>query len=120
MITENDLEQFTGTTQYYENTFGLRFTDGVKYLADTAGAYWLIDLVESWQTKHIVKVAPFQVWRLQVDLEKHRAVAECWTDTPDDENSQLIAQQKIPYTDFPLAEIELFCIDGVLLLKSEY
>jgi hypothetical protein len=28
--------------------------------------------------------------------------------------------QRIPYTDFPLTEYELFCIDRVVLLKSEY
>jgi len=29
-------------------------------------------------------------------------------------------KQRIPYTDFPLEEFECYCIDKVILLKSEY
>ena len=51
MTTENKLDpavmaQFTGSDTFYR--YGLAgvvlFTEGVKYVADTAGAYWLLDL----------------------------------------------------------------------------
>ncbi len=37
--------QFTGTEQYYFNPLfeQFRYTDGVKFLAERAGAYWLLD-----------------------------------------------------------------------------
>ena len=36
-----------------------------------------------------------------------------------DEEDEAISQ-KIPYTDFPLKRITLYCQQGVLLLPSEY
>jgi hypothetical protein len=43
-ITESDLAQFIGTENYYRY-LGINLTDGVKFLADEAGAYWLVDIV---------------------------------------------------------------------------
>ena len=48
-LTEGDLAQFIGTSQYYRHNLGLLYTDGVKYVADRGGAYWLIDAIASWQ-----------------------------------------------------------------------
>jgi hypothetical protein len=48
MQTQIDLSQFTGTENYYRHPFGKAlFTDGVKYFAETAGAYWFIDIFPS-------------------------------------------------------------------------
>jgi hypothetical protein len=40
-----DLHQFTGTEHWYRHALvkSVLFTDGAKYLADTAAAYWLLD-----------------------------------------------------------------------------
>jgi hypothetical protein len=39
-----NLDQFTGGDTYYVNPIGrLRYTEGIKYLADSADCYWLID-----------------------------------------------------------------------------
>ncbi|MCK9598089.1 MAG: hypothetical protein M0R06_03545 [Sphaerochaeta sp.] len=47
---EAGLAQFYGSEQWYKASFGgVVYTDGVKYLADHAGAYWLIDAVASYQ-----------------------------------------------------------------------
>jgi hypothetical protein len=32
----------------------------------------------------------------------------------------LVVKQKIPYTNFPLDEVKMYLIDGVILLPSEY
>ena len=40
-----NLTQFRGTEHYYRTHPSLLATDGVKYLADEAGAYWLFDLL---------------------------------------------------------------------------
>ncbi len=43
------------------------FTDGAKYVADQAGAYWLVDaIVFAQKTQPAVAAEEFQVWRLDV------------------------------------------------------
>ena len=37
------LAQFTGTAQYWRVARQFAITDGVKYLAETAACFWLID-----------------------------------------------------------------------------
>jgi hypothetical protein len=72
MDLEAELEQFHGTTYYYENFTGLLYTDGVEYLAERAGGYWLIDLVGSYQP-HLHNI-PFQVWRVDVREDRSALV----------------------------------------------
>jgi hypothetical protein len=44
-LTKADLIQFTGSEHWYHHAMvrDVLYTDGVKYVAETAGAYWLID-----------------------------------------------------------------------------
>ena len=112
MKTEQELSQFTGTEQYHRHFTGLLFTDGVAYMAEQGGAFWLIDIVASYRRKE-----PFQIWELKVDKSAEpMAVVTMKEDTGQPE----LVRQEIPYTDFPLAEITLYLIGGVLLLTSEY
>ena len=118
---ENGLSQFTGTEQWHKHFLGMLYTDGIEYLAEQTGAYWLIDLVASWQP-HIRKrlqaagERDFQVWRLR-QTRGRRYVVDTWMDMPGD--SMKLATQNIPYSDFPLAIIEFYVEDGMMLLKSE-
>ena len=41
------LALFTGTQHYYRLARKHLLTDGTKYLADAAGAYWLMDAIAS-------------------------------------------------------------------------
>ena len=108
-----NLDQFTGTENYYTNPlYPFEYTDGIKYLAEDGGAYWILDAIASWQKK--LDFSQIQFWRLKVNPNKS-AVLTCERDT----NEPMITQ-KIPFTDFPLPEITLFLCDGVLLLPSEY
>lgn len=110
----SELEQFTGTTSYYKSSFGkLLLTDGAHYLRERLDCYWLIDVVESYQP--MLKHIPFQLWSIDVKQDKS-AVVEMREDTGLD----AIIRQEISYTDFKLKQYEFFCIDGVVLLKSEY
>lgn len=117
ILSKADLAMFTGTENWYRHPFVRKvlFTDGIKYVADRAGAYWLIDEIAFKQ--HIPEFAcePFQVWTLKVDLQKEAAVLNC-----DDGNGNLVFSKLIHYTDFPLNEITLYFTDNVLLLPSEY
>ena len=109
-LNKADLAQFIGTTQYFKHWLpGLVYTDGVKYLAETGGAYWLINAIASYRRQE-----QFQVWTLTV--ADRSAVLTMVEDTGQPE----IVRQEIEYTDFPLDEITLYLIDGVLLLTSEY
>lgn len=114
MGLEEDLAHFHGTEHWYRNFTGLLYTDGVQYLAEKAKAYWLIDLVGSYQPTH--RHVPFQFWELDVQLEERKGVIKM----SEDLGAPILVSQEIPYTDFPLKEIKLYCIDNVLLLPSEY
>jgi len=109
-----ELNQFTGTENYYKHWLGqIVYTDGVKYLVDKAGAYWLIDVIASYQPT--IKNVPFQVWVLKVNADKS-AEATMYADA----DKPVLVKQAIKYTTFPLDEIKLWLIDGVLILPSEY
>jgi hypothetical protein len=126
------LPSFTGTTtwtRYSPALFRqLLLTDGVKFLADNAGAYWLCDAIGS----HIFtnpRLSPqleyFQVWTFRRaainELDKpHRL----WVTNGNDKKA--IVEQLIDYSSFPLPEIVLWAVwdEGmdafVLMLPSEY
>jgi len=108
-MTHLELDQFTGTENYWRHWLGLKFTDGVKYLADKAGAHWLLDAIFSYH-----RPEPFQVWTLKV--KDSQAVLTMQEDTGQPEK----VKQEIEFTDFPLESIKFYLIDKVLLLPSEY
>ena len=132
---EAELAHFTGTSEWHRYLLGILLTDGARYLADRAGAWWLLDAVISYQTGRRVRAVPFQIWRLRVDLAKQTAVLEMGEDvraqggmihyrTPEDrdayrETPGAAVTQRIEYTDFPLPEITLYLENGVLYLPSE-
>jgi hypothetical protein len=63
---ERELGGFTGTINYYKSfPSGVYLTDGIKYVADRASAYWLFSDV-SILIKGKYKTVPFQVWSLDV------------------------------------------------------
>lgn len=113
MGLDEDLCQFTGTEHYYRHFTGLRYTDGIKYLAEHAHAYWLIDLVASYQ--HKLHNVPFQLWEITVHDDRS-ALATMREDT----NCRPRIRQEIEYTDFPLRTLTWYCTDNIMLLKSEY
>lgn len=88
-------------------------TDGVFMLAEAAGCYWLLDVIGSYQSNQKLDKF-FQVRKLIADMENASAVVQGYNDT------MLIVTQNISYTDFPLTELKLYLMDGVILLPSEY
>lgn len=114
---ESDLTQFIGTENYYKHPFTKTiFTDGVKYLADNAGAYWLIDYIAFKQIEDgELDLCEFQVWSLDAIPNTHSAVITC---TDGDYN--VLLKETIDYTDFPIATMKLYYQNRVLMLTSEY
>ena len=115
----DEFSQFTGTQHYYSHFTKLCvFTDGVKSMADKYSAYWLIDVIASYQTQPAVKSQPFQIWT--ISSENGKALVEMRPDT----DRPVMASQHIPLTDFPDGTLKMYFIDDgsykVLLLPGEY
>ena len=106
------INSFIGTENYYKHWLGIQYTDGVKYVAEEANAYWLIDAIASYQSK--LKHEPFQTWTLKGNHDKS------WTLSATDGNENLLVKQEIEFSDFPLNKIDLYLSDKILMLTSEY
>jgi hypothetical protein len=104
-----------GSENFYQNKLcPIIYTDGVKDLAESCGAYWLIDLVGSHQIKKYVRLEPFQVWVLKRQMgNMFRAVAT-------DGNEKHLATQQIPFSDFRYDIATLWLVNGCLMLPNEY
>lgn len=115
MLTEKEIQdglsQCIGTENYWKNNLlTFQYTDGVKFLWESCEAYWLLVAISSHKRKE-----PFQVWKLKVK-EDNSAVLTM----REDSGEPYKVKQEIAFTDFPLEEIQLYLIDGILLLPSEY
>ena len=120
---KKELDGFYGTQNYYRHFTGGNFTDGVKHLADRAGAYWLIDAIMSCQAEKVIRCVPFQVWTLKVlrsELGKNKSEPMAILEMKEDTDTPILVSQKIEFTDFPKGEIKLYFQNGVLFLPSEY
>ena len=111
------LRQFTGTEQWYRHPIfrNSLYTDGVKFVAEQGGAYWLLDKILASQAMNKLTNEPFQVWDLTCNEGGEGAKLKCT-----DGNDNFLFEENITYTDFPLQSIRFFFTDNVLLLPSEY
>lgn len=116
-LNKADLAQFTGSECWYRHGLvrSVLFTDGAKYVADTAGAYWLLDEIAFSQRLKRVASEEFQLWKLKVNLADNTAKLIC-----EDGNGKAVFAKRIEYTDFPLEEIAFYFTNNTLLLPSEY
>lgn len=115
-LTASELAQFTGTENWYRHTLArkVHYTDGVLFVAERAGAYWLIDEIAVAQKAEAALMnEEFQVWTLVV--EGSSALLRC-----DDGNDRRLLEKQIEYTDFPEPGIKLYAVDGVIMLPGEY
>jgi len=116
-LTKDDLRQFTGSEHWYRHGINrhVLFTDGAKYVADTGGAYWLLDAIAICQRyEKRVAATRFQIWKLIVRPD-HTATLTC-----DDGNYNVVYTQQLEFTDFPLDEISLYFTNNVIYLPSEH
>lgn len=113
-----DLLNFTGSESFHRHLGGMLYTEGVQYLAQHANCYWLLDLVAA-HSKHDAwrEVEGFVLVKLTVKSDAGLVVF-------DDGNGEILGEQKIEYTDFPMEEVRLYlCWNGdgyTLLLPNEY
>lgn len=116
-LKAEDLHQFTGSESWYRHGINRKmlYTDGVKYVADVGGAYWLLDeiaitnLLES-----SVRAEEFQVWTLQRNTGSSGAFLTC-----EDGNDNPVFSSPISFTDFPLDSITIWVENNTMMLPSE-
>ncbi len=121
-LSREELKQalagFIGTEEYYlhrlPNGMTMKLTDGCQFVREHAGggAYWLFDLILSWQIK--LSKNPFQVWKL-IKQGNGPWVIQCA-----DGNDNFLAGHEILNSDFPLDQVTVWLIDGIVCLPSEY
>ena len=110
----SQLSLFTGTEHYYRINRKCLLTDGTKYLAEGAGAFWLMDAAAS----YLIELGTDD-WFVQIVLVVTGSKAVLTL-----EDGNVRARQEIPHTDFPMPQQTLYaCWDGehwVIMLPSEY
>ena len=114
------LHNFTGSQEWYRHSLNRQvlYTEGVQYLAEHAGAYWLVDEIALAQ-KYVPTLAKeeFQAWTLKVT--NNPATLTC-----EDGNDNALFSKHIEFTDFPMDEVLLY-VEGepaqrTILLPSEH
>jgi len=108
---KSGLAHFTGTEQWWKhNITAMTYTDGVRYFAQNAGAYWFLDIVG---TEVMPQGHEFAAVKLVSKDGKATIVVE-------DGNGNTSWEKKIDFTDCPEGVWSFYLIDAVLLLPSEY
>ena len=90
------------------------FTDSGKYVTDTAGPYWLLDIIciaNVYGAK--VRAEEFQLWTLSV-RDNATGIVIC-----DDRYGRIVYEQAFNFTDFSEPGIRLYFCNGTILLSSE-
>lgn len=124
---QNALDYFIGTESYHRLGImpNVVSTDGVKWLAENAECFWLMDIIASYQSQikrkpQFEKLRGMQSWTLTLNKTGNGAKVIC---TDGDSNEPYITQ-KIPFTDFPLQTITLWVQPQdnlmVIMLPSEH
>jgi hypothetical protein len=116
-----NLAQYTGTEHYYRHALNrnVTFTDGVKYFAETAGAFWLLDIyateLDKLARKHgiIFATATAKDGKATLSAARDSGRKPLWT-------------RDIDFTTLPDGEWPIWIAEGgpentvVLMLPSEY
>tara|TARA_R110002049_G_scaffold248172_3_gene422687 strand:- start:148 stop:573 length:426 start_codon:yes stop_codon:yes gene_type:complete len=115
------LQQFCGTETFYQiPLIQTRFTDGLKYLADTAGCYWLITDV-SVIAKSLMDKSYFVTVDFKRLSEEEREEKQCEaTIIYSDGNGNVFETHRYNVSDFPLDELRLYFVNNTLMLPNEY
>lgn len=113
-LTAADLAQFTGSETVYRHSIArqILYTEGVQFLAERAGAYWLLDEIALNQARPEIAAEDFQLWTLTVTGS--RAQLRC-----EDGNDNVVYAKDIDYTDFPLPTIKIYVANRTILLPTE-
>lgn len=112
------LRQFIGSERFVQMGRPFQrflYTEGVAFLAKETRSYWLLDMIASYYPKY--RGEPF----LSAHLKAQDGAGQFSLKV----DEKVIARQRIPFSDFPMTEIELWVAENELkgytiLLPSEY
>ena len=108
-----DLAHHIGTTAYHSSPLTVRYTDGVRALIQHTNCGGLISdlsITAAMKFKHL----RFQIWTITVKNQGGLLTMK------EDTNTPIRYSQKYDYLKFPEGTIDLYLINGILLLPSEY
>ncbi|MGE3424819.1 MAG: DUF6876 family protein [Dehalococcoidia bacterium] len=122
------LRQFTGGDCFYRHPLNRQviYTEGVRFLAEHAKAYWLIDAIASYFPSPVMedaigadeRLASLQFWTLNVAGDQAELLMLA------DRDERPLIRQRIALTDFPLDRIDIWAgFNGsgwTLYLPSEH
>lgn len=114
------IAQVNGFETHYRHLLsGMSFSEGVKFVADAAGAYSLIDLILiASKFEHLQgKCEGLEFWTLTTKNGQGELI--CTDGGIGGGEANVVFSEKIPFTDFPLEEIELYNDGGILCLPGE-
>ena len=109
-----ELRNFTGTEHYFVNPMyrWMQYTDGVKYFANKAGAYWFLDMVGT-ELHDLARKEHF----MTVDLIVRDGKSEILVT---DGNDVVLWKRKDIYTDCPTGTYRFYLQHNVFMITSEY
>ncbi len=118
---KKNLQQFSGSeTVYSFPLINTRYTEGMKYLATAADAYWLITdvsvIAKSLMRKSYFITIDFK----RLPIAKKGTVGHEAEIAYSDGNGNIFETHRYEVTDFPLDELRLFFVNGTLMLPGEY
>lgn len=110
----DDLRQFIGTENYYVNPLyrWMKYTDGVKYFASQAGAYWFLDIVGT-ELHKLAKTEEFMTVDFIVREGKGQILVT-------DGNDTVLWNRSGILTDTPEGVYRFYLAHGVFMINSEY
>jgi hypothetical protein len=121
MDLKADLAHFTGTEQWFRCFLNRKvtYTEGVKYFAEKAGAYWLLDILAT-ELPGLVKKHGMIFVSAESDGSQANLVAVR------DKGEPPLWHRHVDFTDLPAGEWPLWMGEGgpggtmVIMLPSEY
>ena len=116
-LTHQDLSMFTGSDTFHKWSVLSKsvLTQGAKYVADNAGAYWLFDELDLSLKNTGEHFASIEIF---VDQESRTYIRI------DNGDGEQIACKKLNFSDFPLDQFKLWAVHNgtayTFMLPSEY
>jgi hypothetical protein len=113
----NALAQFTGSERFFRHPLArdVIYSEGARYVAETVGAYWLLDEIALAQrSEPKVQAEALQVWDLTKAQDGSAAL------TCGDGNGREVHAKRIPWTDLPAPGVRLYFCNGCIHLPIEY
>src|SRR5271155_3607788 len=104
-LTRDDLDQFIGSEQLFRHGLSRKhlYTQGAQFVAERAGAYWLLDKIALHGSPAIAR-EDFQVWKLNVHPNQTATL------TTGNGDNDILKTEELPFTDFLLSEITLWAV----------